>query len=103
MSAELNVAPRPVPLYQDATGRWRMRESRIPLERVVQYHQAGATPEAIVDAFDTLRLADVYAVVGFYLDNKEAVDDYIRYWDARADEVEKKIREDFPARPGLKE
>ena len=31
-----------------------------PLERIVEHYKAGETPEQIVEAFDSLRLSDVY-------------------------------------------
>jgi uncharacterized protein (DUF433 family) len=103
MSANLTIEPRPVPLTLDETGRWRVTGTRIPLERVVQHYKAGETPEAIVEAYDVLRLSDVYAVISYYLDHKEEVEAYLRFWEARAQEVEQKIRAAQPPRPGLKE
>jgi uncharacterized protein (DUF433 family) len=103
MSGNLTVEARPVPLTQDQTGRWRVTGTRIPLERIVECYQEGMTPEGIVEDFDTLRLADVYAVISYYLDHKEEVEEYIRLWDARAQEVEQMIKAAQPPRPGFKE
>src|SRR5207245_8932654 len=99
----LTVENRTVPLTQDETGRWRVARTRIPLERIVECHKAGITPEGIIEDYDTLRLADVYSVISFYLDHKEDVEEYIRFWDDRAREVEQMVKAAQPPRPGLKE
>ena len=56
-----------VPLREDPPGVFRVGESRVLLELVIHAFKSGATPEAIVQSYDTLRLADVYAVVTRYL------------------------------------
>ena len=55
MPATLTVEPRTVPLTLQEGGVWRVTGTRIPLERVIECHKAGLTPEAIVE--DTGRLA----------------------------------------------
>jgi hypothetical protein len=37
----------------------------------------GATPEQIVEDYDSLELAEVYAVISYYLQNREEVEDYL--------------------------
>jgi hypothetical protein len=44
---------------------------------VVRAFHQGATPEEIVQDFPTLALADVYAVLAYYLAHREAVDGYV--------------------------
>jgi len=56
----------------------RLTGSRIGLLHVVRYFNQGASPEMIVARFPTLRLAHVYKVIAFYLDNRGAVEEYIR-------------------------
>ncbi len=46
--------------------------------------KAGATPEAIVQSNDTLKLADVYAVVTRYLAAPEPFEAYLRVRDEAA-------------------
>jgi uncharacterized protein (DUF433 family) len=93
--------PRPVPLRVDDDKRLRMWDSRIPLEVIIEYYQRGMTPEEIVECYDLLRLSDVYTLIGYYLDNRNAVDEYLQYWKQRGDEMERMIRAAMP--PGLKE
>src|SRR6266576_1752649 len=58
-----------VPLREEPAGVFRVGKSRVLLEVVLRAFKAGATPEAIVQSYDTLNLADVYAVVTHYLAN----------------------------------
>ena len=74
-----------VPLYEDEQGGLRVTGTRVLLERIVHAFEDGATPEGIVQSYDTLKLADVYAVLTWYLRHKAEVDDYLR---KRAQEAE---------------
>jgi hypothetical protein len=56
-----------VPLREDPPGVFRVGRSRVLPELVLRAFKAGATPEAIVQSYDTLEVADVYAVVTRYL------------------------------------
>ncbi len=88
--APLTVA---VPLREDPPGVIRVGKSRILLELVLRAFQAGATLEAIVQSYDTLKLADVYAVVSRYLANPAPFEDYLRQCDEAATETRRKIEE----------
>jgi hypothetical protein len=58
---------------------------------VIGAFDAGATPEAIVQSYDTLRLADVYAVISYYLANPGPIDEYLRQREDAADATRRKI------------
>ena len=45
MAVTLDLEPRPVPLVRSEDGVYRVTESRLPLERIVEHYKAGATPE----------------------------------------------------------
>lgn len=103
MPTKLPLDPRPVPLTELDNGVLRVTGTRIPLELIVSHHRAGKTPEQIVEAFDTLRLSDVYTLIGYYLENQAEVDEYIRLMDLLGDEMERKIKAEMPLRPGFKQ
>jgi uncharacterized protein (DUF433 family) len=91
MATTVPLGPRAVPLTELDHGVLRVTGTRIPLERVVEGYKAGATPEQIVQAFDSLRLADVYTLIGYYLDHTDQVEQYLREQDELADEVRRNI------------
>jgi uncharacterized protein (DUF433 family) len=67
------------------TERIRIKGSRIAIEIVIgEFHQ-GATPEQIQHKYPTLSLAQVYATIAYYLQNKAAVDAYIERGERVAD------------------
>src|SRR5207248_4171683 len=82
-----------VPLREEPPGVFRVGKSRVLLELVLRAFKAGATPEAIVQSYDTLKLADVYAVVSRYLANPAPFEDYLRQCDEVAAETRRKIEE----------
>lgn len=84
MSLELkSEAP---PLRVESDGAIRIGDSRVLLELVIQAFNDGASPEQIVELYDTLSLADVYAVIGYYLHHPKAINAYLaesqNQWDA---------------------
>lgn len=83
----LMVMPEPVPLAADRDGVMRVGGTRVTLDTVVAAFREGATAEEITQQYPSLQLADVYAVIGYYLRHQPKVDDYLREQQARGDEV----------------
>jgi hypothetical protein len=82
-----------VPLREEPPGVFRVGKSRVLLELVLRAFKAGATPEAIVQSYDTLKLADVYAVVTRYLADPAPFEGYLRQCDEAAAETRRTIEE----------
>lgn len=82
-----------VPLREEPAGVLRVGNSRVLLELVLRAFKAGATPEAIVQSYDTLKLAEVYAVVSRYLAAPDPFEEYLRIREQAAAEVRGKIEE----------
>ncbi len=74
-----------VPLRTDEYGVIRIGASRVTLLTVVQRHLAGDAPETIQAAFPTVSLADVYAVIAYYLAHRDDIDAYIQQIEAEAE------------------
>jgi len=51
-----------------------VRGSRIPLESLIWLWRDGHSAETIRDAYSTLRLAEVYGAIAYYLDHQAEVD-----------------------------
>lgn len=73
----LIVEPQPIPLTTTPEGVVRITGTRVPLETVVRAFYAGATPEEIAQDFPTVTLAQVYAVLAYYLAHRVEVDAYV--------------------------
>jgi uncharacterized protein (DUF433 family) len=78
---------RPVPLAADADGVIRVGATRVTLDTVVAAFREGMTAEGIAGQYPSLRLADVYSVIGYVLDHPAEVDVYLRGRQALAAEV----------------
>jgi uncharacterized protein (DUF433 family) len=86
------VEPVTVPLREDPAEVLRVGDSRVLLEVVVHAFQCGATPETIVQFYETLSLADVYAVLAYCLTHREQIDEYLRRCDAEAVDVRRRVQ-----------
>ena len=53
--------------------------------------QDGATPETIAQRYPTATLADVYAVVAYYLRHREDIEAYLEEREQRAQEVRQRL------------
>jgi uncharacterized protein (DUF433 family) len=76
-----------VPLRTDEHGAIRIDKTRVLLELVIHAYYMGETPEGIVDSYPSLTTADVYAVIGYYLANREEIDAYVRQRDQQAEQI----------------
>jgi uncharacterized protein (DUF433 family) len=74
-----------IPLAKDAHGVYRVGGTRVTLDLVVRAFNRGATAEEITQKFDSLRLPDVYQVIGYYLKHSDELREYL---EARAREEE---------------
>ena len=59
-------------------GKPRIAGSRVRVQDVVVWTEAGQSPDEIVGSFPHLTLADVYAALAYYHDHRESIDSQIR-------------------------
>ena len=83
----LQVTADPVPLNKDAEGVLRIGSTRVTLDTLVEAFREGMTPEGIVEQYPSLRLAEVYSVIGYVLNHAEEVGTYLRDRHDRASAV----------------
>lgn len=75
------------PLREDASGAVRVGSSRVLLELVIRAFQDGAT----LQQYSTLSLADVYAVIGYYLRHRSEIEAYLARRELQAEETQRRI------------
>ena len=80
----ITLSPQQTPLVADNHGSFVVTGTRVPLEIIVGEFNQGSSAEEIALAYPSLSLADVYAVVAYYLRHQESVDTYIVKRDERA-------------------
>jgi uncharacterized protein (DUF433 family) len=99
----LRLQSDPLPLRQEEDGAIRIGKTRVLLELVIQAHLEGLNPPEIVNRYPSLQLADVYAVVTFYLRHKDEVEAYLRSCEEEAEIIRKKIEAAGMTHTGLRE
>lgn len=85
-----------VPIRTDEHGIIRIANTRVTLDVIVARYQQGDTPERIHEGFPTVRLADIYAVISYYLDNQAEVDAYLRAQDELAEKTLRELEAEHP-------
>lgn len=103
---ELPLYAEVPPLRVEEGNAVRVGKSRVSLDLVVEQYENGMTPEDLVRAYDTLDLADVHAVIAYYLRHRDEVQAYLKRRIEEAKAIQAKIeverrpvsREDLVAR-----
>ncbi len=88
----LTIAVEQVPLAADVDGVIRVAGTRLPLDNIVIAFNQGATAEEIFQRFPVVSLADVYAVISYYLHNRAEVESYLNTRQIQANKI--KIQHD---------
>ena len=90
------IAPEPVPLVRDLAGRLMVPGTRISLDVLVADFKRGKTPESIHDAYQTVSLADVYAIFAYYLRHRADVELYLAEQEREGAEIQFRIEANDP-------
>lgn len=88
---EITLQTEVPPLHRDGAGALRVGRSRILLELVIRAFQDGATPETIAQRYPTATLADIYAVIAYYLRHREDIEAYLIEREQQAQEIRQRI------------
>lgn len=92
----LQVPDQHVPLSQEPDGSFVVTGTRVSLHSLVGMFDEGASAEEIAYEFDSLDLPDVYAVLAYYLRNREAVKDTLIEQERRSEESVEKYERAVP-------
>jgi uncharacterized protein (DUF433 family) len=95
MSAFLPIPEFRLPLACEADGTVRVGGTRVTLDTLIGFYLQGESPEQLAENFSTLELADIHAVIAFYLRNRQQVDDYLAQRQVEAEELRRKIEADL--------
>ena len=92
----LPLQAEPPPLRVDEGGAVRVGQSRVSLDLVVEQYENGMAPEDMVRVYDTLVLADVHAVIAYYLRHHDEVRAYLKRRAEEAEALRLKIEAERP-------
>jgi uncharacterized protein (DUF433 family) len=83
----LPLAIEPLPLTTDADGAVRVGGTRVTLDTLVEAFHEGLTAEEMAQPYPSVALADIYAVIGYYLRRRTEVEAYLEERRQKAREV----------------
>jgi uncharacterized protein (DUF433 family) len=83
----LNGDPEWVPLRTDTDDVIRIGQTRVTLDTLIDAFQQGETPETMVSQYPSLRLDEVYTVIGYYLRHRPQIEEYLRQRRQQAEQV----------------
>ena len=72
MVMSTDIERETISLEKDADGVLRVSGTRVTLDTLVAAFQDGATPEEIAQQYPSIPLADIYAVIGYYLNHRSS-------------------------------
>jgi uncharacterized protein (DUF433 family) len=81
---------RPLPLTLGADGVARVGNTRVTLDTVIAAFVEGATAEEIVYQYPSLDLSDTYFVIGYYLQHRAEIDQYLQQRQKQAKAIRKR-------------
>ncbi|MBL8131276.1 MAG: DUF433 domain-containing protein [Anaerolineae bacterium] len=92
-----------LPLKMDPHGAIRVSGTRVTLDTLIGYYHQGETPEDLHDSFPTVPLADIYAVIAYYLAHQTELDAYLKERDQEAARIRRQweTRKPQPTRAEL--
>ncbi len=99
----LKIEKQEIPLEVDSNGVVHVAGTRVTLDSVVAVFEQGATAEQIVQEFDTLKLADVYAVIVYYLRHGSEVESYLQRRTHERETVRRECEARFGDTKGVRE
>lgn len=76
-----------LPFQQIPDGTIRIGDTRVSLETIIDSYLLGQRPEEIQSGFPFIDLADIYAIIAYYLKNREAVDRYLAEQEADSQRI----------------
>jgi uncharacterized protein (DUF433 family) len=79
-------------------GKPRIAGTRIRVQDIVFWTEEGRSPDEIVRSFPHLTLADVYAALAYYHDNRIVIDEHIRDDEAMVSRLKAEAGSGFLAR-----
>lgn len=86
----LSITSETIPLRADAGGSVRVGGTRVTLDTVIGAFKEGATAEEIMQQYPSLKLADIYFAIGYYLRRREEVEAYLSEREAQIDEARRR-------------
>ncbi|MDB9534334.1 DUF433 domain-containing protein [Dolichospermum planctonicum CS-1226] len=87
VSLSEEIPSQPAPLEFTTDGVIRIGKTRVTLDTVIAVFKQGTTAEEIAYRYPSLKLADIYATIAFYLNHQQEVEVYLQQRQQQAQEI----------------
>lgn len=84
-----------IPFRKDEHGTIRVSGTRVTLDTLMACYLQGDTPEGIHAGFPTVALADIYAVIAYYLAHQAEVDAYLHEQQAEGERIRQAVEANY--------
>ena len=84
-----------IPLQTNEDGTIHVRDSRVTLDILISRYQQGKNPEAIHESFPTVSVDQIYAIIAYYLANREKLDNYLQQRKVNAEQIRQEIEANY--------
>lgn len=91
----LAIVAEPARLKITADNVVLVGKTRVTLDTIIAVFKEGKTAEKIVDRYPSLKLADVYGTIAFYLNHQQEVEAYLQERQQQAREIRKMNEANF--------
>ena len=88
---QVSIHDDKVPIRIDEGGAVRIGPTRVTLEIVLNDFKQGMSAEEIQRSYSSLRLADVYAVIAYYLRHQDELDSWLDECERQASTLQQQI------------
>jgi uncharacterized protein (DUF433 family) len=87
----------PPPLRTNPDGAILIGHTRVTLDTVVAEFEAGATAAEIAEQYSSIALADIYTVIGYYLNHQTEISQYLQAREELGQQVRAENEQRFPS------
>ena len=98
----MEIHSDPAPLRVTDGGAIRIGASQVLLDVLISHYKQGASPEALTEWFPSVPLADVHAVIAYYLRHKVEVEQYLAEREREAERMKALVQKTQAPRGNLK-
>lgn len=89
------VATIPIPIIKNTDGVLCVADTRVTLDTLVAAYNAGASAEEIALQYPSIKLADVYSTISYYLQNQQQLQCYLEQRQQNATVIRRKNESRF--------
>jgi uncharacterized protein (DUF433 family) len=85
-----------MPMRMDEHGVIRIGGTRVTFESIINHYLQDQSPENLHEGFPTVSLADVYAVIAYFLAHRHEMEAYLKWRDEETQRIRREWEAKYP-------